>query len=446
MVYLFLILLLLMLIINLQLTKDFFHPTIIFKMVWFISAFILIFYQERWGVSLSFETVCLFLTGFICFDLGFIFFQMIKKRNKNLLNDKNMKFRFYNGTLRTNRLLLLLLIVLIMSFYLIIDIIDVMGGLNSFLSQSFFSEYRSIRYSGTGETNSHLFIFRSLEVIGLATFIFYLREKDADLFKKILFCTIILICFAIQILTTGRMRFLSIVVQIGIIYLINGRKKGRFLNFSAQKYYLKRVGIFVLIFFMFFYFYGKFAVDKISEEDPLHSIAIYTSASLPAFDLTWRTDENTSQYFGQYLFAPIYNILNKMFGIEFGTEDEQGTKPFIRGNNGFSTNVYTLYHEQILDFGVWVVPFIMFLIGLAVAFLKYKSDTEFITGLWTGLYSMAIFSLVISFFQDTFFSNSTFTFITIFLYIVIFKTKFINATTYHSYSVTERDKLVHQQT
>lgn len=428
--YIFLIILILLIIINLQITKDIFHPTIIFKVVWFFSATILTIYKNKWGVELSPETIGIFLMGFISFDTGFAFFILMKESVKN-----RTKVRIFDNlsdiynSIKFSRVILLFIITLIIAAYLIVDISRVIGGITHFFDNNFFKDYREMKYDGTDTTNIQQFLFRVIEGIGLATLIFLLREREdkTKSFRKILYLTIIFVSFSIQILTTGRMRFLAILVQGMMIFLVYSKRKGKLLNFKNQKKYLKITSLALLSFFSIFYLYGKFAVDKISTTDPFHSIAVYSSGSLAAFDMSWEMKQNTSEYFGATILSPIHNILNKLFNLDIGEEIDSGVSTFIRGDNDFATNVYTLYDKQILDFGVWLIPFVMFGIGLFIAYLKYKSESEIILGFWTGVYSLFMFSLVISFFQDTFFTNSTFTFISIIVYIIMFKTKLINS-------------------
>ncbi|MGW5887052.1 O-antigen polymerase [Priestia megaterium] len=419
----FFIILSLLLVINLQIVKDFFHPTAIFKLIWLFSTFILLLYEDRWGLSLSLQTVCIFFIGFICFDLGFLVFFIICKSKKKLPK----VFPQINLSLKNNRVVLLLCITVCISIYLIYDITKLVGGVTGLLNQDFLINYRETMYNGTGEVNNQRFLFRMLEVIGIATFIFFIRETHKTWKRKALYSSIIFLVISVQLISSGRMRLLAIIVQMVFIYLMNGRKFGRFTNFKSQQKYLKRIGIVFFIFIAFFYLYGKYAVNKI-EDDPLNNLAIYTSSGLPAFNMTWKMNSNTSDYFGETVLGPFYNILTQAFGMHFGSNSLlELPQAFVHGGNDFSTNVYTLYNALIVDFGVGFVPFGMCLIGFLLAFLKRKSELEKVTSFWTAIYGVFMYALFISFFKDNFFANSTFTYITIFLFFLIFKTRIINS-------------------
>src|SRR5690625_2482495 len=307
----FFIILIIMLLINLQIVRDFFHPTVVFKAVWILSVAILLFYQERWGVSLSAGTVTLFLSGFFSFDLGFFLFYIM--RMTTLANNEQINqletTPIYIKSLKGNRVLLLLFIVVTLSLYLIINIADIMGGFANFFTGNFFTEYRSLKYSGKNLTNNQEFMFRSLETIGVSVIILFLREENKGRHRKFIFILTIMIAIGIQLFTTGRMRFLAVITQFGFLYILNAKKNNEFPSFSNQIKYLRKLMGLIITFFIFFYLYGKYAVNKVSEIDPLHSIAIYTSASLPAFDLTWEIYEKSSPHFGASILSPFYNIV-----------------------------------------------------------------------------------------------------------------------------------------
>ena len=421
MTFVFFVILLIMLIINLQIVRDYFHPTVIFKAVWLISTFVLLFYQERWGVSLALDTVCIFLVGFIFFDLGYILFQLVfKKKRFNIVGNYD-KTSFQ---LKDNRIYLLLIITVSISLYLLYDITKIMGGLSVFLSD--IMSYRAIMYDGSGVANTQRFLFRILEVIGISAFIFFLRDSNKNTRRNQIYGTILTLTIGIQLVSSGRMRLLAILIQMAVVYLIFQQKNGKYLSFSSQQKYVKRVLLLLTSFVLFFYLYGKYIINKITE-DPFNNIAIYISSALPAFDMTWQTNSKTSEYFGQVALSPIYNIVSKIFGIQFGSGELDILESRVRGLNGFTTNVYTFYHEQIIDFGVIFIPFAMFLIGFLISFIKRKSEMEQLVGFWSAIYALFFYALFMSFFKDYFFINSTFTYITITIYFLFFKTKLINS-------------------
>src|SRR5699024_176702 len=131
-------------------------------------------------------------------------------------------------------------------------------------------------------------------------------------------------------------------------------------------------------------------------------------------------------------FSPIYNIIDKLFLTNIIQDKDR--LPYIFGDNGFATNVYTFYDTQIRDFGVFAIPVVMFFLGVFIAILKYKSESELQIGFWTALYASFMYSLLLSFFNDKFFGYSTATYLTIIVYFIIFKTKFINSKYNHSTS------------
>lgn len=82
MIYIFILILIVMILINLILVIDLLHPTIIFKSIWLISFIVYIFFKDIWGFELNLSTLVIFLIGFVCFDLGFIYFVFIISKFK----------------------------------------------------------------------------------------------------------------------------------------------------------------------------------------------------------------------------------------------------------------------------------------------------------------------------------------------------------------------------
>lgn len=409
--------LILLIFINRLIIKDWFHPTIVLKIVWCFSTFVLLCYNDRWGVHLSMDTVLIFLGGVVFFDLGFFFLSITKLKintnktyNKISVNPKN-----------TN---LLLSITIIISLYLVFQIVRVSGS-NIMQFDSFFSSYRFIlKYSTDIWITIQQYLFRILEALAVCVFALFVQSSDLKKREKYKLISVLLLIILMELFTTDRYRFLAITVQFFFVYLVALKKRDIVGYFSKQSELLKKAIRWVMIFIGFFFLYGKFAVNKI-KDDPLNNIALYIAGSLPAFDMMWKSFENTSQYFGQVIFSAFYNIAGKVFGIGVIADQdiERGVMPSVYGNNGFGTNVFTFYERQIRDFGVSLIPVIMFCLGMFIYILKSKSDSESGLGFWTVTYSTFMFAIVISFFQDAFFMHSTFTIIQILVYFFFFKSK-----------------------
>lgn len=426
MIYIFLLILFVAILFNLMFTKDIMHPTVLFKSIWFISLLVYAFFKDYWGFFISNATLSIFMVGFISFDLGYLFFNTF--RIKKLRKVKPVVHKYYYRTLKFNRVILLLCLITLVSTILFVSMINTVG-ITKLFSKEFFITFREMQYDGSGDANTETHLFNILKALAIVIFIYYLTDKGMPLRKKVIYYVSISVFLFTMIFSTGRMWLLALFIQALVISTTISKKKGQYFNLKSQINFLKK-GLFVVISFLtFFYIYGKITADKIDSSNVINKIAIYISSPLIAFNERWEEIESSSNYFGEYLLSPVYNILDKLFFTNIIQPRER--LPYIFGDNGFATNVYTFYDSQVRDFGVIAIPFVMFLIGFFLSFLKYKSENEVIAGFWTAVYAYFMYALSLSFFNDKFFASSTGTYLTILIYFIAFKTKLINKSVYN---------------
>lgn len=426
MIYIFILILIVMILINLILVRDLLHPTIIFKSIWLISFIVYIFFKDIWGFELNLSTLVIFLIGFVCFDLGFIYFVFIISKFKY-----NLKIfhRNYKRTLYKSRVILLLILTIVISSVLFLSITKTFGTFPIF-SKDFFTTFRQLQYSeDVDQVSIETHLFTILRALAVSTFVFFITENFKSRKLRKIYLVILLIIFISMLFNTGRMWFLSLAIQFFVIVVVNSKKNGSYFNLKTQISYLRKLFIIGVTFLLFFFVYGKVTADKIDFNNAINKIAIYIASPIIAFNETWEERASSSDYFGEYLLSPLYNLIDKFFFTNI--VQPKNDFPYVFGNNDFATNVYTFYDSQIRDFGVVAIPFVMFVIGILAAFLKWKSEIEMTVGFWTIVYSYFIFSISLSFFNDKFFLNTTGTYITLIVYFLIFKTKFFNKSDYY---------------
>lgn len=431
MIYVFLLMLLVLILINIRFTRDLLHPSIVFKSIWFISLMVYVFFKDIWGFTITVQTLGVFFIGFICFDIGFLFFSGIKPRVSE--NGRQIS-KFFKRTLRKNRLVLLLFLTIMISIILLISMINTVGT-TALFSKEFFTTFRSMQYDGSGDANTETHLFNILKALGISIITFYITDANKKKDRKLIYYLIIFLFLFMMIFTTGRMWLFALAIQALVISTAHVKKKGSYFSLKAQLNYFKKILYLGTFFLIFFYVYGKITADKIDSSNAINKIAIYLASPLIAFSESWEQKVASSNYFGEYLLAPLYNIVDKIFLTNIIQPRDR--TPFLYGDNGFATNVYTFYDTQIRDFGVIAVPFAMFFIGFLLSLLKYKSEKEMVVGFWTVVYAYFMYALTLSFFNDKFFASSTSTYLTMIIYFVVFKTKIFNKSQY-----IERTQLV----
>ena len=416
--YVLLIILVLQLLIAIAIVKDIVHPIVMLRIAWILSTAILLIYKDVWDVSLSGFTVFIFLMGFAFFDLGYYFYRIITPCEKiNIVFNKPQ----LRKEVSLNKSFFVLMIFFAFSFYICYLSIQVVGsfqGLSNFLIDLRYLMKRT-------EINTSLIQFgiRIIESLGVVYILIYLIDNHKSKTKRIVYLSIIILSLLMMVLSTGRYRFLAVLVMGIYLYIINERKKGNAISLKGQ-IKLVRIGILsVLAFGLFFSTFGSTLLGK-GQTNPFDHLAIYLAGGLVAFDTTWESVSNSSPYFGAVLFSPMFSLLGNLFHINF-IKDSTGVLSTVYAENGFATNVFTFYYQQIIDFGVIAIPFVMFFLGLMFAFLNKKSISEEKIGFWSVLYVYFLFGIINSPFQDTFFTNTTYTYLSIITFFIMLKTKLI---------------------
>lgn len=419
--YIFFILLILQLMLAMIVLKDLMHPIVILRVTWIFSTGFLLIYKNIWNVSLSYKTVFIFLLGFIFFDAGFLFFGALANKLKRKYGNIK-RLSMCESRISYSKSIIVLIILIISSIYICYLSFRIVGSFSTF--SDFLIRLRYTMKRTEMSTSMIQFTIRIIESIGISYFLFYVREKLRTKKEQSLYLTIVIISLIMMTLSTGRYRFLAILIAWIYIYVINQRKNGRLLNLNGQMK-LVRIGILsVVLFAVFFSLTGSKLLGK-GQSNIINNIAIYISGGMVAFDRVWSSISNTSAYFGAAIFAPIYSLLDNLFNIKL-SEDNIGVLATIYAQNGFATNVYTFYRQQILDFGIIGIPFVMFFLGMMFSFLKNKSSKEKEVGFWTAIYAYFMFGIITSPFQDMFFTNSTHTIFSVFTLFVMLGTPILN--------------------
>jgi len=413
----FLIILILSLLTNLIIYKNILNPTVIIRLTWIFSVFMLILFRELWGVSLSGATMLIFIVGFFFFDLGYMSFHFFSSnhKNKKLTNKNKVSFR------KSLIILFLLIVGFIIIYYISYNL--VVAYRNNETSGNFLIRLRYLMKYSNVNTSLIQFGIRMIETIGIVYFIYYIREENKSFKSKVIYLSIIFLSLIMMSINTGRFRYLAFIVM--TIYIIGLKfiKNNKTINLKSQ-FKIIAIGIIMfIIFIIFFQTYGVFLGKGFG--GLINNLAIYSSGGIVAFDLRWQDISKTSSYFGQAIFNPVYSQLENFFDLSFETNKKIGVLKSVYANNEFATNVYTFYRQQIIDFGVKAVPIIMFVLGAFFSYLNYKSFRENELGFWSALYAYFMFGIIISPFQDVFFTNTTFDLISIIIIFLMLKTKIL---------------------
>ncbi|QBN19820.1 O-antigen polymerase [Flavobacterium nackdongense] len=368
---------------NYSINKTIGYPPFLFSLVWFIVIFFHFLCHTFDLVTifeLSFKALAIYTLGVVLFTLGGLAIKL------------KCKFEYVDSTeseiflVRKNIDVVLILISLIflpffiMSSYRLAIEYMIYDSLFAGLRNSSVQE-QDVGFSKYGINFSYVsFFLQSYR---------YVRNRE-NKFKVFLSAFILLIYC---ILSTGRTFFiLYICLFFGVLIVFNKLKR---------KYLIYGILSIIILFATIGILLNKGGstenslIENIS--GVLESFMVYFIGSLSAFDSF--LNSNYTYTYGQNSFRFIYSMLYKIGVVEqkpIDLVDQYASIPF-------DTNVYTIYKIYFQDFGLLFMMIVIFSMALLHTFfyLKAINDRKFIN---TFLYSIMLYPLFMSFFQEQYLS------------------------------------------
>lgn len=371
-------------VINKRQNQHIGFPPTIFSAVWLfvilghflISKFEIIKINELTINSLTF-----FAFGVVLFSLG----GWLSTYQKLVLVKKEA---FLVSKIKTPLLILLILICLIFLKISIEESIEIMA--RNQITESGFANLRHASHQGDKIGLSKYGMYLSFF---LTFFLFEMHMRHKKYLKYFLISLLISISFAI--LTTGRTSILLLFSLVSGVYILNDR-----LSFNKI----------IIGSFLFIFFYALYAVllnkggsignslsDNISGIK--ESILEYFFGGVSAFDFSLNFNETLK--YGRNTFRFIIAGFDQLGLIEISESSLTLKERFV--NVPFRTNVYTVYKYYYDDFGGIYSVIMMFLFGFLHTSIFFRAYSKRSIPLMF-FYSIMLYSVVISFFQDQFLS------------------------------------------
>lgn len=391
----FVILQLLLFILNFKwMNKRLMHPAVVFSFLWFFILFLHLVFKlsilkDLYDVSPY--TLYVIFTGTAGFSLGSIIISILKEKREERFGMKQYSPPFWLETVSKRiPLILVLLVVLLSPIY-------VFKSYQVFLASNIDNFLIGLRTELTyGDTDlgpiKYLTSF-SYFVLAVQQYNYYRRR---DLRSKTYFVTSLIFALFIAVLTTGRGPILWVFsILLGINYLL-GRK------FSVRSVGLT-VGAFIIIFAFIGVIFQKGGSLNASLSDNVREstevTATYLVASINALDQNLH-DNTLPDYSGDHSLR-FFKAVGRAFGLFRNQEVAELVQLFVFVP--YPTNVYTIYNTYFSDFGVYYAFFIIALIGLVQTVIYYKAiQTRNIR--YSIYFSMSLYPLLMSFFQDMYLS------------------------------------------
>lgn len=372
------------------------QPAVLFSFLWFcilLAHFTVSFLILKELPPLHTSTFIIFFIGVICFSLGSFIQTTIWQKNEPTLN-MNRQVMFSNVQINVlPRYILVALIIIALPFY-------IKAAYRLFLASNidnFFIGLQTELVYGDENIGPLKYVSTlSYVVFALNLFAYY---KQRNQINSVLLAVSLLLTIIFAVLSTSRTFFLMIFsIYVGVSFLQNE-------NFSLKKI-VRLIGIFMILFIVIGWIYGKGGSTESSVKENLQPTAevtsIYVVSPLNALDYDLNNQFEIN-YKGTYTFR-FFNKLFEQLGLVSNPNIPGQFQPFVF--IPYPTNVYTLYDKYIKDFGKFYAWAMVFLFGFFHTYLYNKA--VFTRNLqYTIYYSVMLFPLLISFFDDLYLSGAS---------------------------------------
>jgi oligosaccharide repeat unit polymerase len=368
---------------NYYLNKTTGYPPFLFSLVWFIIVFfhflcytfdlVIIF-------GLSFKALAIYTLGVVMFTLGGLAIKL--KVNFEYSDPEENHFFEIRKNFDTVLILITLIFLpffLISSYRLAIEYM-IFDSLFAGLRNSTIQE-QDIGFSKYGTNFAYISFF-------LQFYIYSIKKNNST---KLFISALILLIFCA--FSTGRTFFivyLSLIFGILIVFQ-KLKKKHLFYAFSGFLILFSTVGILL----------NNGGSTENNLEENISGLAgnfmIYLLGSLSAFDAFIHS--NYIITYGENSFRFIYSVLYKIGSLE--SKPSELVDQYV--SIPFDTNVYTLYKIYFQDFGILFMMLVVFCMSLlhTYYYLKAINGRQFMP---TFIYSVMLYPLFMSFFQEQYLS------------------------------------------
>lgn len=360
-------------------TKDLLSPASISGIVWFL-VYIILFITSGDRIFKD-ENYCIFALAYALFAIGFLISYPKKSINNHISYRMEWNTDFRRGLCIINYVAAFSWLLASYQY-----IITGSGGIWASVREAV-GELDSLQSGIAGIMQNVVIMYF------IVSYAFFLTNKTVNN-KKNLIISIPPLLMVMLLSSRGIWYFLIIsVVMIGM--LIH--------NTSNMK--VIKIGVLGIIGFLIIFIVSSFqkyeeAFSSYSMTDKLLTVFKSYFSTPPVAFVQWM-ETNTQYYHGAYIFRFIFAILSKL-GMNVEVVDT--VQPFVYVD-GVATNVYTALHWYASDYGIISIVFVELILGFLFGKLYKKARCTRTPSIFViVLYSMLIFTIVIQFFYEQFFS------------------------------------------
>jgi oligosaccharide repeat unit polymerase len=384
-----LIILVVIVVINNKFEKSILYPPFIFSSIWVLVIFIYVIFKiiDPGEMDKLHNKTLLFLAvSNILFSLGGIYtlYYMNKKPSRIIFIPSKIP------EIIGDVIIIITLVTLILVFFKAKELASEVEAQNFFIALRY--QLTSVRHTyGVLDYFLSFGLFASL--YRLLTF-----EKFSDLgFKRITKLIVsMIITFGFLVLSTGRTYFFFYMITALIIIYLKGRVRVRYI----VGFFLSALILFIFIGVILNKGGNMENSFRMNINSSLNHLLAYFEGPLLAFDRFLNSEishtygENTFRFFIALLYdlnlsdKPPIDIVNKWIMVPY------------------PTNVYTIFYQYFMDFGILGCWIVIFLFGLVHTWMFYRAKTS--GNHFKMITAYTFYPLLMVFFQDQYFSLLSF--------------------------------------
>lgn len=378
--------------------KKIMQPAVLFSLVWFIILTLHLIFSFTILNELSplnISTYLIFFIGAVFFSIGSYIQTILWQKKNNMHNVQSNSVVYADENSRLLHYILLSITLIGLPFFIYTSYqLFLLSNLDNF----FVGLRTEVSYGGV-DIGILKYFFAFSVVVYAFILQSYLRKKDFT--STILVIISFFVTLIYSVFSSGRLLFLLLLA----VYL--GMK---FLH-SRDKFSIKRVLIVVCLFMAGFIVFGILynkggdTESHITEniKPAAEGTAIYMVASVNA--LQYQLHDNFHINYNVDNSLRFFRKLAMNLNMIPSGQITDHIQAFVL--IPYPTNVYTCYSPYIADFGKLYAWFIFFVLGLFQAYLYNKSlqKKDFRSSFW---YALMLFPLLVSFFDDQYFSLLSF--------------------------------------
>lgn len=393
--------------------KDILSPTIITILIYLFSTFLAWIGYFSWNtVNISIKLVLIIITGIISFGVGEFTYRKLKKKKAGLDKEKDKEIYAYNKKqidLKIWKKILLLTFVILTTFLMFSEMkrICVESGYEVAAFGEVLSTYRKISPLFSTEllkSNNTINVFVSqmkkvCDVICIIiTFIILnniinnnWKKKNIIKFLKrnIIYFLIIVSCYVLSLLTTGRAQLMKYLIAAFFIYILLNYKKNQ--GKDLLKKFLIVAASMVVVCVTVFYFMLPI-LGRETKTNFKDYISFYFGCSVPSFQLYLDNPPEKDGHFGS---ESLYGIQSFLYKINVSDYVNPISREWVKISH-FKSNVYTGYRRYFNDFGILGVIICSFIFGFTIShiYINAKKKNDFRYLIFFAFYSYILIDQV----------------------------------------------------